>query len=370
MASIASSARAAVLRAFKEPLKVEDVPVPDHVEPGAALVKIETCSICGTDVHLWQGSLALTVNLPVIIGHEMIGRIVALGAGADTDSVGAPLRIGDRVVYTHTACGSCYYCTTARKPTLCVNRRAYMFENIEEPPHLLGGFAEYGYILPGAGRLKVPDGVSNDLASLSSCALRSVMNAFSQLGAIAPDESVVIQGAGPLGLLAVANAKVRGARRVIVIGAPQARLELASEFGADVCLSVDATTAEERLQRVLDETEGRGADIVAEFAGVPGAFSEGLNLARRGGRYLCVGQLGEGSTTFQPSLIVKKNLTVMGSFSGDARSYSLALQFVDKHQHAFPFHKMITGRYKLDEVNLALDRMRRYEEIKPVIEIA
>src|SRR5665213_1305030 len=86
----------------------------------------------------------------VIIGHEMVGRVVKLGSGADTDSVGTKLRVGDRVVYTHTACGSCYYCTTARRPTLCSNRRAYMYENIDEPPHLLGGFAEYGYILPEA----------------------------------------------------------------------------------------------------------------------------------------------------------------------------------------------------------------------------
>jgi threonine dehydrogenase-like Zn-dependent dehydrogenase len=369
MTAIPDFARAAVLRAFKSDLRIEDVPVPREVEPKAALVKIETCSICGTDVHLWQGSLSLKVNLPVIIGHEMVGRVVKLGAAAGTDSVGTPLRVGDRVVYTHTACGGCYYCTTARRPTLCTNRRAYMYENIEQPPHLLGGFAEYGYILPDAGRLRVPDAVPNELASLSSCALRSVMNAFSQLGPIEPTETIVVQGAGPLGLLATANAKVRGAKRIIMIGAPAARLELAREFGADICIPVEGTSPQERLDTVLSHTEGRGGDIVMEFTGVPGAFNEGLQLAARGGRYLVVGQLGEGATSFQPSMIVKKNLTVIGSFSGDARSYSLALQFVEQHQDRFPFHKMITGRYRLDEVNLALGRMQRFEEIKPVINI-
>lgn len=367
MTPIPEFSRAAVLREFKSPLKIEEVPVPRDVDDGAALVKIETCSICGTDVHLWQGSLSLKVNLPVIIGHEMVGRVVKLGAGANRDSMGETLKVGDRIVYTHTSCGSCYFCTSERKPTLCSNRRAYMYENMEQSPYLLGGFSEYGYVLPDAGRLKVPDDVPNELASLSSCALRSVMNAFSQLGQIEPTDIVLIQGAGPLGLLAAANAKVRGARKVIIIGAPQPRLDLAAEFGADICIPVDATTPQQRLDEVLSHTGGRGADIVMEFAGIPAAFNEGLQLIRKGGRYLMVGQLGEGKTEFQPSMIVKKNLQLIGSFSGDARSYSLALQFIAKHQHNFPFHKMITGRYRLDEVNTALESMKAMREIKPVI---
>ncbi|MFA7669635.1 MAG: alcohol dehydrogenase catalytic domain-containing protein, partial [Burkholderiaceae bacterium] len=209
MSAIPEFARAAVLRKFKDQLKVEEVPIPKHIEPKAALVKMEACSICGTDIHLWQGSLSLKVDLPVIIGHEMVGRIVSLGDAVRHDSVGQELKVGDRIVYTHTSCGSCFYCTTALQPTLCSHRRAYMYETMEKPPYLLGGFSEYGYVLPESGRLKVPDSVSSELASLSSCALRSVMNAMSQIGRIEPYETVVIQGAGPLGLLATANAKVR-----------------------------------------------------------------------------------------------------------------------------------------------------------------
>jgi threonine dehydrogenase-like Zn-dependent dehydrogenase len=367
MSAIPEFSKAAVLRKFKDPLMIEDVPVPRHIEPRAALVQMQACSICGTDVHLWQGELSLKVDLPVIIGHEMVGRIVALGDQAREDSVGQELKVGDRIVYTHTSCGSCFFCTTARQPTLCSHRRAYMYETMEKPPYLMGGFSEYGYVLPESGRLKVPDSVSSELASLSSCALRSVMNAMSQLGRIEPHETVVVQGAGPLGLLATANAKVRGARKVIVIGSPAARLEIAREFGADECIPVETTAPAERLERVLSLTEGRGADIVMEFTGVPAAFGEGLQLARRGARYLVVGQLGEGRTEIQPSMIVKKNINVIGSFSGDARSYSLALQFIERHQKRFPFEKMITGRYRLNDVNLAMERMKNYLEIKPVI---
>lgn len=369
MSPLPDHSRAAVLRQFGKPLEIEPVPVPQEIEPGAILVRTEACSICGTDVHLQEGTLALKVDLPVILGHEMVGRIVSLGPGADRDSVGQDLREGDRIVWTHTACGSCFFCTVARQPTLCDNRRAYMFENIERPPHLLGGFSEYGYVLPQSGRIKVPDDVPNDLASLSSCAFRSVMNAVDNLGGIAPHETVAIQGAGPLGLLAAAFASIAGARQVIVIGAPDARLALADRMGASETISIERHEADARLAKVLDHTNGRGADVVMEFTGHPGAFAEGLDLVRKGGRYLVVGQLGEAETAVKPSTIVKKNIHVIGSFSGDARSYWKALTFVSRHQAAIPFKDMITNRYRLGEVNTALARMRAFEEIKPVIEL-
>ncbi|MFI5010769.1 MAG: zinc-binding dehydrogenase [Hyphomicrobiales bacterium] len=370
MATIPSHSRAAVLRSFGEPVRIEQVPVPTEIEPGAVLVKTETCSICGTDVHLWQGSLALTVDLPVILGHEMVGRVAKLGPGAEKESAGRKLREGDRIVWTHTACNSCFFCTVARQPTLCENRRAYMYENIEKPPYLLGGFSEYVYVLPQSSRFRVPDAISSPVASLCSCALRSVMNAYANLGEIQPHETVVVQGSGPLGLLATAVASVAGARRVIIAGAPDARLDLAEAFGATDIISIERTGPEERLDKVLSCTDGRGADIVMEFTGHPGAFNEGLAMARRGGRYLVVGQLGEGETTIKPSILVKKNLRLVGSFSGDARSYWQALRFAEHWQGRIPFEKMISNRFTIDEVNTALGRMKAFQEIKPVIEFA
>ena len=107
--------------------------------------------------------------------------------------------------------------------------------------------------------------------------------------------------------------------------------------------------------------------MVLEFTGFPGAFNEGLDLVRKGGRYLTVGQLGAGATTFSPSLIVKKNIRVIGSFSGDVKSYWKALQFASAHIDHIPFRKMISGTYRLADVNVALEKMHRLEEIKPLI---
>jgi D-arabinose 1-dehydrogenase-like Zn-dependent alcohol dehydrogenase len=365
--ALPSFSKAAVVRQFGQPIAIEEVPVPREIEPGAILVRIEVCSVCGTDVHLWQGSLASKIELPVILGHEMVGRILAMGAGVERDSVGQPLRTGDRIVWAHTSCGSCFFCTVAQEPTLCQYSRRYMYETMERFPFLMGGFAEHGYVLPDAGRILVPETIGNELASLSSCALRSVMNAFDALGAISTTDTVVIQGAGPLGLLATAVAKVGGARRVIAVGAPASRLAIASEFGADEIFSIERTSPEERLVRVRDLTEGRGADIVMEFTGHPQAFNEGLDLVRRGGRYVIVGQLGSGTTTFRPSLIVTKQLRILGSLSGRAKAYWKALQFIAEHQRHIPFDRMISNSYPLAEINVAMERMKSFQEIKPVV---
>jgi len=298
----------------------------------------------------------------------MVGRIVSLGAGVERDSVGQPLRIGDRIVWAHTSCGSCFFCTVAQEPALCQFARRYMYEAMDRFPYLLGGFAEYGYVLPDAGRILVPDGVANPLASLASCALRSVMNAFDALDGISVTDVIMVQGTGPLGLLATAVAKVAGARRVITIGAPDARIAIASEFGADETLSIERSSPEQRVERIRELTGGRGADIVMEFTGHPQAFNEGLDLIRRGGRYVIVGQLGSGTTTFRPSLIVTKQLRVLGSISGRAKAYWKALQFIEAHQADIPFDRMISHTYPLAEVNVAMERMKNYEEIKPLIQ--
>jgi threonine dehydrogenase-like Zn-dependent dehydrogenase len=360
--------KSAVVRHFGAPIGIEEVPVPREIEPGAILTRIEMCSICGTDVHLWQGSLATKVELPVILGHEMVGRIIAWGTGQHRDSVGQPLRIGDRITWAHTSCGSCFFCTVAQEPTLCAHTRRYMYETIDRFPYLLGGFSEYGYVMPDAGRIRVPDDIPNELATLSSCALRSVMNAMDVLDGIGVTEVIVVQGCGPLGLLATAVAKISGARRVITIGAPDARLTIAAEFGADETLSIERTSPEQRNERVKSLTDGRGADIVMEFTGHPQAFNEGLDLIRRGGRYVVVGQLGSGTTTIKPSLIVSKQLRILGSLSGRAKAYWKALDFIATHRDHISFERMISNHYRLDEVNVAMQRMKNYEEIKPVIE--
>lgn len=367
MADLPHRSRAAVVHAFGAPLSIEDVPVPTDLEPGSILVEIVAASMCGTDVHCWEGSLALRLGLPLILGHEMVGRIVAFGQDAEIDSVGQRLRLGDRIIFSHAFCGRCTMCTR-KKPALCQNRLAYGYEPMTEPPYLLGGFARHAYVLPNSGRVLVPQTVPDELASMASCAVRSVVNAVEQAGRIDATDTVVVQGSGPLGILATGLFKAAGAGQVITIGAPAARLELAAAFGADHTLSiVDTPVAADRVGAVLAATDGLGADLVTEFSGHPAAFAEGLDMAAPGGRYVVVGQLGTGQAPVAPGTITKKNLTVIGSFSGDIGHYHKALLMLEKYRDTLPFDRIISGRYPLEEINTVLHRMQAFEEIKPVL---
>ena len=221
-------------------------------------------------------------------------------------------------------------------------------------------------MLPESGRIRVPDNVPNSLASLSSCAFRSVMNAF--------EISAASRRTRRLPSRARAHSDCwprRWPRRPARGTSSSSALPTIGWRWRNGLAERRSFHREARrrgrLAAVRDATDGRGADVVMEFTGHPAAFGEGLEIVRRGGRYLIVGQLGEGSTEIKPSTIVKKNIRVIGSFSGDARSYWKALTFVSRHIDDIPFGAMISNRYRLDDVNKALARMKRMEEIKPVM---
>ncbi|HEY2637914.1 MAG TPA: alcohol dehydrogenase catalytic domain-containing protein, partial [Solirubrobacteraceae bacterium] len=273
MAALPTTGLASVVLEYGAPLEVREYPV---TEPpaGALLVRIDRATVCGTDVHAWEGMMAQVydIRLPIILGHEMVGRIVAFGEGPRVDSAGVPLREGDRVVWEHEPCGHCYYCTVERNGSLCTNRRIGFLISAADPPHFNGGFAEYSYVWPRSGRLRVPDEVDSGVASASSCALRTVLNSWEPLGDVDYRHHVVIQGAGPLGLFATALAATHRPKKLIVIGGPAARLKIAQAWGADEVIDVgDMSDSEERRARVVELTEGRGADVVGEFAGARGA---------------------------------------------------------------------------------------------------
>lgn len=350
-------------------MHIIEVEIPAQLEPGALLVRNLAATICATDVHLWEGgvaSKAAAANLPVILGHEIVGRVVET-AGNERDSVGQQLVEGDRVVWTPGTCGQCRFCVVEKAPVLCENRRGYMSEQPTTYPFLNGGFAEYGYVFPESGRVRVPDSLSDVVASAGSCAARTMVNGFDQLGRIEERQTVVIQGSGPLGLFATAMASTMGPRQIIVLGAPDDRLSLASRWGADHTIDVTKVSPEDRRQQILDLTGGYGADIVIEVSGAPAAFDEGVDLLCRGGRYLVIGQIHDKQVSFNPSKLVMKQVRVLGTFSGSVEHYARAMTFLDVHSKRFDWDSMITSRHSLDDINVAVERMRSHVDIKPAI---
>lgn len=370
--SLPRTARAAVVAEYGKPIEIRELPVPreSELEPGAMLVRVDVASICGSDVHQWSGmTQALApASLPIVLGHEMMGTVAAFGPGPREDSVGQLLAEGDRVLWTHVYCGQCHECRVQHTPTLCRRKKQYMRTNCERFPYLLGGFAEYCYVFPASGRVRIPDGVPDGVASAASCALRTVVHAFERVGRIEPHQRLVIQGAGPLGLFATAMASDAGVRELIVVGAPERRLALARRWGAKDVVSVeDVPTAEARLARVRELTGGLGADVVFEMSGAPYAFAEGLDFLRPGGRYAVVGQLGGPLTPVQAALFVRKQATILGVQSADIGQFWKALEFVRRAGARYDFEAMLTTRYPLGQINEAIQNMRAFREIKPLV---
>jgi threonine dehydrogenase-like Zn-dependent dehydrogenase len=355
-----------VLARFHEPLELREYPAPERPGRGAALVKVEMAGICGTDVHLWQGQLPIPV--PVILGHETVGRIAALGEGLERDWTGQPLAVGDRVAWASSiVCGACYYCRVKRQPTRCVARKAYGISYCaDEPPHLHGGYAEYILLRPGTAIFRLPETLPTEAVVGAGCALWTAIHGVERMGIVLGDV-VVVQGSGPVGLAAVAVARESGAARIIVTGGPEHRLTRARRFGADV--TIDIEQSRDRKGAVLDATPGGfGADVVIECVGQPTAVPEGMEYSRDGGKLLVLGQYGDaGPTPINPHVITRKQLQLHGSWGFEPRHVLAALHFLERTSSRYPFSESVTHRFGLDQANEALAATREWRAGKSVI---
>jgi threonine dehydrogenase-like Zn-dependent dehydrogenase len=212
--------------------------------------------------------------------------------------------------------------------------------------------------------IKVPEEVSSASAAASACAYRTVMHGFDRLGAIKSTETVVIQGSGPLGNFAAAVARDHGAKQVLTIGAPAARLEVTKRMGADAVLNLEEITdPKDRRQWVCDHTDGRGADIVVQVANNM-AVPEGLTMLRDGGRFVNIGAGGNANISVRS---LPQEMIFHTIRSGEPRHWLQAIDFLASRKKAFPFEDMITASYKLEQINDALQAMASYQVVKAVI---
>ncbi len=339
-----------------KPFDIETVTLPE-VGPGEILIRVTRANICGSDVHAWHGTFAtrgLGGQLPTVLGHEMVGVVEDLGDGVVADANGAPLTEGTRVVFPYFfSCHRCRQCLAGRR-NACLNLKMAMLGRADEPPYFVGGYGDYFLLPTGAVVYTVPDSVSDDIAAGANCALSQVMYGLErvdqQLG-----EYVVVQGAGALGLYAVAVAKARGAAKVIALDGVPERLELAMAFGADAVIDITEVTSEkDRAKIVRKLTDGQGADVVVEVVGHPSAIDEGLKLLGQFGRYVEIGNINIGKTfEFDPSRFVFGNKTMVGVSLYDPAVLSRALTFLAEHQHRLPFERLAAACYSLDQINEA-----------------
>ncbi len=367
MTDIPQVSKAAVIAEYNKPYEFREFSIP-KVEPGALLVKVEMAGVCGTDVHQMHGKLGVKPQLPVIPGHESIGRIVKIGEARTLDCSGEPVQEGDRIMWAHVSCGKCFACAVNNQPTLCERRFSYGMSHSGAYPFLSGGFAEYEYVIPSADIIKVPTELRNEEVIGVCCAFRTAVAAFERLGSLGIQSNVVVQGCGPVGLYSTLLAAEGGAAQLIVVGAPTLRLELAKQWGATHVINIDEMPdATQRKAAILKLTNGRGPDVVIEASGVPIAFREGMDIVRRGGRYLVIGQSSEAEQTIIPGLLMLKHLEIIGVGSATIRHYYKAIQFIKNKRNRYNFAAIVTNRYSLNQANEAVNAMMAGKEIKPVI---
>src|SRR3954452_7808359 len=228
---------------------------------GGVLLQTLASEVCGTDVHMWHGQLA-GVPYPIIPGHVSVGRVAETDGALDVD--GRPLREGQIVTFldVYGTCGRCWYCTVAHATTRCPHRKVYGV-TLSAEDGLLGGWGEYIHLRPGVHVVALPEELDWRAFMAGGCGMPTALHAVT-LAEIAFGDTVVVQGAGPVGLCAAVLAQLRGAGAVIVVGGPEIRLQAARNLGADVTLDIATTMPEEREAHIRELTGGRGADVTIE----------------------------------------------------------------------------------------------------------
>ena len=333
--------------------EIRSVPRP-KVPDKAALIEIGACGVCGTDLHILKGHWPKPLPWPFTLGHELAGVITEIGPELKQDFMGQPLDLGSKVMLPPLMpCGVCYYCVhypaTANR---CLNPTYYgRYFPFEKPPHLWGGWAEMVYVdldmLPATKIYRLPDSMSLMLGSLSepltSC-VRALNRAVS-VGGFRVGDTVVVQGSGPIGVLALVAAQEMGAGRVVVVGAPEEpRLALCREFGAVTTVSIEThETSEARINAVLDIVGGYGADLVVDCSGHPSAGPEGIEMLRDGGTYVEMGQFTDaGSIETNWHRICMKDINLLSSWAFTANDIPLAIDMLDRARDRYPWHRMQT----------------------------
>jgi alcohol dehydrogenase len=260
----------------------EEVPDPVIEAPTDVVVRIETSTICGSDLHILKGDVPET-KPGTILGHEAVGTVIQKGTAVST------LELGDRVLISCiTSCGRCRFCKEARYG-LCTGGGGWIFG------HLIDGLqAEYARVpFADTSVFTVPAELTDEQVLFLSDILPTAFEVGVLNGGVQPGDTVAVVGAGPVGLAAIMTAQLYTPGQVIAIDLSDARLEKAREFGADVTIN---NGREDALALVMELTGGLGADVAIEAVGVPDTFELCTELVRPGGRIANVGVHGHSAT--------------------------------------------------------------------------
>lgn len=338
--------KALAKRHKKEGIWMEDAPRPS-IGHNEVLIKIRKTAICGTDIHIynWDDWAQATIPVPMITGHEFVGEIVELGSEVQG------LKEGDRVSGEgHITCGYCRNCRAGRRH-LCRN-------TIGVGVNRQGCFAEY-LAIPAVNAFLLPDDISDEVASILDPFGNAAHTAlsFDLVG-----EDILITGAGPIGIMAVAIAKHAGARHVVITDVNEYRLELARKMGATRAVNVSEQSIQEVMQE-LNMTEG--FDIGLEMSGNPMAFNDLINVMNHGGRAALLG-IPPKDTLIDWTQVIFKGLVLKGIYGREM--FETWYKMASMVQSGLDVSAVITHEYPVDDFQTAFDTMRSGQSGKVILD--
>jgi threonine dehydrogenase-like Zn-dependent dehydrogenase len=333
-------------------IEVREYPVPDPAL-GEIILRIKQAGLCGSDLHIWRGELGDPAPGGRPLGHEGLATIHSLGQGADTDFLGAPIQEGDRVTWFPIfTCHRCRMCLSGDSH-LCIKRQVAYRMSGAEAPHFFGTMGDFFYLPQGHPLFKIPEELDDDEVVALNCAMGTVYQGLVNAG-MRQGNNVVLMGTGGLGLYATAFAAGMGGSEVIAIDGQKARLDLASQLGATATIDInELTTPQARIERVMDVTRGRGADIVLELAGYGELVPEGISMLGPLGTFVEIGNIVAGRpTTFEPRLLGGNKRMMFSSMYRPANVPRM-LDFIAKNRKRLPVGKVISHHFQLSNIDEA-----------------
>ena len=313
------------------------------------LIRIKKTAICGTDIHIWKWDdwAQKTIPVPMHVGHEYVGEIVELGQEV------RGFAIGDRVSGEgHITCGYCRNCRAGRRH-LCRN-------TVGIGVNVPGAFAEY-LSLPAVNAFKIPDNISDDLAAIFDPFGNATHTAlsFNLVG-----EDVLITGAGPIGIMAVAICRHVGARHVVITDVNDYRLDLAKKMGATRAVNV----SKDRLKDVMDDLHMQeGFDVGLEMSGVPSAFRDMLNVMNHGGKVALLG-IPPADTAIDWNQVIFKGLEIKGIYGREM--FETWYKMVSMLQSGLDLSPILTHHFPVDQFKTGFETMLSGQSGKVILDWA
>ena len=357
-AKVPATAKVAMLTAPKK-IEVKEFAIPT-VGDNDILVKVEGCGVCGTDVHEWKGDPFGII--PVTLGHEGTGEIVALGKNIKADTAGNPIKVGDKIVTSVISCGECFVCRNKPANTnLCDKQGVFGLIPHSDANPLTGWFATH-LLISGKGSTYF---VVNDLDLKErmllelACVCVHALKRANTTGLINFNSKVLVQGLGPVGLVMISVLRAAGVNHIIAIDGTPKRLEMAKKLGAKTVISFkEITSLEDRVNLVKSVANGVGVDFAFQCTGAPMAAKDIYEYIRRGGGMCEMGFfVNNGEYTVNPHFAMcNKEINIVGSWDYSADDYPTTMAFLRQAREMnIPIKELITHTFPLDKLNEAME---------------